>query len=423
MGSARRPVRIVAFAALVSTLGSTAANIAIAVFIYAKTGSAVWLSVSLLLTFGVTGFVTPFTGIIADRFDRRRLIVATELAAGAIYVAMVFVESPAAIVALGFVEALIAMPSGSALRAAVPSLARPEDLTWANGVLSVGFNLGDAVGPLIGGALAASVGVDVVFLVNAATFAVSAALVSSVRARFSAVGADEEDERDILGGFRLIRRDRVLVGIALAWMVGYFAVDVILVADLPYAEAFGVGAIGYSLMNTVWSVAAIGGSWLSRWLRPRHLFAALVAGGLSAFIGLGIGGVAPTFVVLLVGLAVTSLVDAISVVAGDSVIQLRTPDRLRGRTFAAIRGLGWVANAIAFSIAGFLVERLGPRGVYGIGAIAGLIYGAILFFSLRGVDLEAEPVGPSVGRSAQRPPERSRTDQGGAVEGLIEQPP
>jgi MFS family permease len=92
------------------------------------------------------------------------------------------------------------------------------------------------------------------------------------------------------------------------------------------------------------------------------------------------------FVVLLLRLAVTSFFDAISVVAGDSVIQLRTPDRLRGRTFAGIRGLGWVANAIAFSIAGFLVEWLGFRGVYGVGAIAGLIYGLILVL-LGGSDL------------------------------------
>ena len=86
----------------------------------------------------------------------------------------------------------------------------------------------------------------------------------------------------------------------------------------------------------------------------------------------------------------TSLVDAISVAAGDSVIQLRAHDRLRGRTFAAIRGLDWIANAIGFSVAGFLVEWLGPRGVYGIGAVADLVYGAILFVSLRGADLEHE---------------------------------
>jgi MFS family permease len=384
----RRPVRVVALAALVSTLGSTAANLAIAVFIYSRTRSAVWLSVSLLLTFGVTGFLTPFTGIIADRFDRRRLIIATELAAGVIYVAMVFVESPALIVGLGFVEALIAMPSQSALRAAVPSLAGTGNLSWANGLLSMGFNVGDAVGPLIGGGLAATVGVDVVFVVNAATFVASAALISAVRQPFSAPRDDQdEDERDVLGGFRLIRRDKVLVAIALAWAFGYVAVDIVLVADLPYAEAFGVGAFGYSVMNTVWSVAAIVGSWLSRWLRPRHLYAALVAGGISAFVGLGLGSIAPTFAVLLLALAITSLFDAIASVAGDSVIQLRSPDRLRGRTFAALRGVGWVANAIAFSSAGFLVERLGPGGVYGIAALAGFIYAAILFFMLRGVDL------------------------------------
>ena len=178
-----------------------------------------------------------------------------------------------------------------------------------------------------------------------------------------------------------------MLGIALGWMLGYFAVDVILVADLPFAKAFGVGAFGYSLMNTVWFVAGIGGSWISRWMRPRHHLAALVSGGLAAFFGLGLGSVAPAFAILLLGLAVTAFFDAITSVAGDSVIQLRTPDRLRGRVFAAVPGLGWIANAVAFSLAGFLVERFGPRRVYKIAAVAGFLYGLILFFFLRRSDV------------------------------------
>jgi MFS family permease len=392
----RRPVRIIAVAGLISTTGSSAAIIAIAVYIYAKTGSAVWLSLSLLLTFGVTGFLTPFTGLIADRFDRRRLIVATELAAGAIYVAMVFVDSPAGIIALAFVEALIAMPASAALRASVPNLVGGSDLSWANGLLSIGFNVGDAVGPLIGGGLTATAGVDTVFLVNAVTFAASAAMIAMIRMSF-AEPRESSQERDLLGGFRLILSDRVLVGIAVAWIVGYLSVDVVVVADLPYAEALGVGAFGFSVMNSVWSAAAVAGGWLGRFVRPRHRFGVLVGSGVAIFVGLGMGSLAPIFAVLLVGLAVTSIFSTLADIVGDSVVQVRAPDRLRGRTFAAIRGLGWVANAVAFSIAGFLVEGFGPRGVYGIGAIAGLIYGGILLAFLRGADLELVAPDRSVG--------------------------
>jgi MFS family permease len=389
----KRPVRILALAALISTAGSTAAMIAIAVLIYGKTRSAVWLSVSLLLTFGVTGFLTPFIGIVADRFDRRRLLIGTELAAGLVYVVLIFVDSPTAIVGLVFVEALVAMPASAALRAAVPNVAGAASLAWANGLLSIGLNVGDSIGPLVGGALAATIGVDVVFVANAVTFIVSAALIWSVRLTFSALAAAErKDERDFLGGFRLLRADKVLAGIALAWMVGYFSVDVVLVADLPFAEALGVGAFGFAVMNTVWSASAVVGGWVSRWVHPHRRFAVLVGSGLAIFLGLGLGSLAPVFAVLLLGLALTSVVSTMADVAGDSVVQVRSPDRLRGRTFAAIRGLGWVANTVAFSIAGFLVESMGPRGVYAIGAIAGLVYGAILYLSLRGADLEREPV-------------------------------
>jgi len=179
MDAGRAPVRVVAVASLVSVAGTIAANIAIAVLIYARTHSAVWLSVSFLVTFGVTGFLMPLTGVIVDRFDRRRLIIATELAAAVIYVVMVFVDSPPIIIALGFLEALIAMPSSSALRASVPNLAGSQSFAWANGLLDMGFNIGKAAGPLVGGALAATVGVDVVFWVNAASFIIAAALISA----------------------------------------------------------------------------------------------------------------------------------------------------------------------------------------------------------------------------------------------------
>lgn len=387
----RTPIRLVAFAALVSAAGSTAASIAIAVLIYSRTKSAIWLSVSFLLTFGVTGFLTPFVGLIADRIDRRRLLIATELASGAVYVVMAFVDSPVWIIVLGFIEALIQMPSASALRAAVPNLASRDDLPWANGLLDISFNIAKTAGPVMGGALAASVGAHAVFWINAASFAVSGAVLSTIRVPFSDTGI-MEDERGILRGLRAIRRDRVLIGIALGWIFGYFAVDIVLVADLPFARLFGTGTVGYSIMNTTWSAAGLAGAWVSRWLTPRYHMVALVSGGASAFIGLAMGSLAPAFGILLLALVVTAFFDAITSVAGDSVIQIRTPDQVRGRVFAALQGAGWIANAVAFSIAGFLVEWLGPRGVYGIASIAGLIYGALLFFFLRGSNVNERDV-------------------------------
>ncbi len=71
------------------------------------------------------------------------------------------------------------------------------------------------------------------------------------------------------------------------------------------------------------------------------------------------------------------------------------------RVFAAIRGLGWMANAVGFSLAGFLVERFSPRGVYKIAAIAELLYGLIPLLFLRRSDVnESDPVGGRVGSVA-----------------------
>ena len=90
----RRAIRRLAAARLVTMTGSAAANVAMAYVIYQRTGSAIWLSALYLLVFGVMGFVNPFAGALADRVDRRRLMIASELLGGLAWGALVFVRAP-----------------------------------------------------------------------------------------------------------------------------------------------------------------------------------------------------------------------------------------------------------------------------------------------------------------------------------------
>src|SRR6185503_19745635 len=167
----RSAVRRLATARLISITGGAAAYAALNFTIFEKTGSASWVAVSLLLTFGVQGFVGPPAGMLGDRFDRRKVMIVSELAGAACFGMMALSDEPAWLLTWAFLSALAEAPFFSASEAAIPNVAGPELTTWANSLVSASRLSGIAVGPALGGALlAVSNNPDLVFGVNAVSF-------------------------------------------------------------------------------------------------------------------------------------------------------------------------------------------------------------------------------------------------------------
>ena len=91
---ARSAVRRLAAARVISITGGAAAYIALNFEVYDQTGSAAWVAAALLLTFGATGFVMPFAGILGDRFDRKKVLIASDLAGAAAFALMAVERRP-----------------------------------------------------------------------------------------------------------------------------------------------------------------------------------------------------------------------------------------------------------------------------------------------------------------------------------------
>ena len=164
-----------------SVLGSGATAVAFGFFLYDETGSAIWLSVWYFLSFGITGILTPVAGWLADRFDRRRIIILADVAAAACSLALIGARQPVALVTIAFIASIVGRAGHPALAAALPNVVGEEELEWANGTLGVAFNIGSLIGPILGGALYVAVGRSVVFGFDAATFLFAAATVISLR--------------------------------------------------------------------------------------------------------------------------------------------------------------------------------------------------------------------------------------------------
>lgn len=380
------------------------------VAIYARTGSAAWMSATLLLTIGAMGVLTPFGGVLGDRFDRRRVMIASDLAAGAAIACLALTHTPAVMLAIALVSAAAQAPFYSASTAAVPNLVGPADLAWANATMSMGRNAGQVAGPVMGGVLVGSLGPSAVFLLNAACFAVSAALVAGVRGRFRADAHDADEHRGVRAGFRFLVGDRVLLLITLAWVVLLAGVGPILVAELPLAHSFGVGSTGYGLLASSWGLGAIAGSLVGRRLAGRLERPLLTASAFGMAAGFATVSLAGAFAVALAGMAAAGVADGAGGVAEQGILQRRTPDAVRARVLAASEALLLVAFAASFTLAGPVIGLAGVRGAYAVAAAASLAAAAIMILAMRG--LRAAEVGRDVHGGASAPGAADDADAG-----------
>jgi predicted MFS family arabinose efflux permease len=377
----RASVRRLAVARAISVTGGAAAYTALMDAIFRKTGGDPgWMSAALLLTFGVEGLAGPIGGFLSDRLDRRRVMVASDLLGATCFLAMGLAADPGLLLAIAFLSAVVETPFWSASMAAIPNLVEERDLAWANSLVAVGRNAGITIGPVVGGVLAATIGAPAVFLANAASFLVSAALILTVRGRFSAPRTDGEarEHRGLLAGFAFLLRDPVLRRITAAWVVIVLGAGSAMVADRALAEVFGAGPIGFGLLIAAWGLGSVVGS-LAGWvLDARTEPIGLLAGTTATAVAGLATGVSPWFVPILGLSFLWGTGDALTLVAEQGIRQRRTPDVVRSRVMAASDAIVHTALAMGFGLAGPLLRLAGPQGVYAIGGAAAAV-AALLF--------------------------------------------
>lgn len=397
-GPPRAAVRRLALGRLISVAGGAAAYTALNYTIWDRTHSPGMQALSLLLTFGVAGVLGPFAGALGDRFDRRRVMIWSEAVAASFFVLMALVDEPAALIGLAFGSAVAELPFFSASRAAIPNLVgRPEDVAWANSLVTVGVHAGIALGPLIGGAVTAGAGARWVFIANAVSFLVSLALTISVRGRFHDPERGGAAEHAGLGaGVRFLLGEPVLCRMSLAWLVFVLGMGMGMVADAPIAESFSVGATGFGLLIAAWGSGSVLGSVAGRWMRPRTEPLWLVVGSAciaAAAIGVGL---APWFWLVLGSLFVMGTADGLTIVAETGILQRRTPDAVRSRTMAAFEALLSLGLFVAYLLAIPLLRAVPPQRVYLIGGI-GAAAAAVVLLPLLGLRRElGETPGPEI---------------------------
>ena len=366
-------VRRLAVARFVSWAGSQAANIALLALVYDRSnGSGVWLSAALLSALGARVVASPWAGTLGDYFDRRVVMVASDVAAAVCFVGISQVGSLPVLVVLAGLAGVAEAPFGPASGALITMLVPEARRGWANGMLSIGVSSGMVLGAAFGGVLVATVGAPAAFLVNAGSFVVSALLAVSIGGHFVSGARHEPEQRGVLRGVEFLMRTRMLRLTAFSVALVALALGMVNVAELPYFLDIGAGKAGYGVAVATWAAGQIlGGRLAARVSDPRRERLALIGGCALISAVTAISGIAPVFAVVVLLFIVGGLGNAFLNLALVLIVQRCTPHQLQGRTLAATEALGNTALGVSFLAGGLLLSPLDPRGVFILGGVLG----------------------------------------------------
>src|SRR6478736_1987591 len=332
--------RLLFLATLGSGVGTWMATIALTVDVKDRTDSTWWVSALFIVTFLPSVIVGLAAGPLIDRLSRKKLIVAADVVRIGVFVALPFVGSALAIVALAAVAGVANSFFRPAVLAGVPNLVPEEDLAQGTSFLQATDWVAASIGPVLGGVIVSAWGADVVYWINAATFLFSAILLLRIPARLlqSEQAITRGHWRDLVDGMAAFRRSRALQTVLFAFGFAMFAAGLNNVAEVFLAEdALHRGAFGYGLLWTATGIGLVIGSLLSGSLldrsEVRNIYPLVF---LPWAVGLFAAGVAPSIWFAAAAMVVAGVGNGLTFPMTVVIVQRNTSDQLRGRAFTMI---------------------------------------------------------------------------------------
>lgn len=358
------------FGACTSSIGTWMQSVAQNWLVLTLTGSAFFLGLDAFLGQLPIMLFTLIGGVVADRHDRRRILLGSQ------YVQMTTAFALAALVyldvvqiwhvlALSFATGCAQAFGGPAYQSLIPSLVEKKDLPNAVALNSIQFNLARVIGPLLAGIALATLGSVFCFTMNGLSFLAVIAALLTLRVPHRVVPPPQPMMTDLRGGLSYVRGEGPLLGLTvLAFLATFLGTPLLTLLPVVAQDVFQRGVGEYSRMMVFSGAGAVVGAFVVAWLgRFRRMGkAALVVQ--AVFGGLILAFAASRVLVvsyLLLFAGGVALVIVFSLLI--SLVQLTAPNQMRGRVMSiymvAFRGgmplgslaSGWLANATSVTTA------------------------------------------------------------------------
>jgi MFS family permease len=375
----------------VSSIGDWLYLVALLVVVYNSGASPVVL--------GIVGAarIVPYillsvpAGIVADRYDRRLILIVTDLARGVIMLALTaltLVDGPIiAVVALSLLAACFSAFFSPAIGSLIPSLVADErELGPANAAWSSLDNLAFIIGPAVAAILMLAGSIPLAFFLNAVTFVIIAAVLWRLpKDRRRAVAPHAASTEASTTGLRALVRPviRPLSGLGVVNLFDGFVSGGLAVLTVVIAvEVLGAGDAGTGWLNAAIGLGGLIGAVIAGPMTlRRRLEIPLAVGGVTLGVGVILVGQSTVLLAAIAAMAVATAGMLLLEVVATTIFQRAVPDSIRGRTIGAMDTLTVSAYALGAFLAPILAAATGPVVVllgFGIAMVAATLVGTLL---------------------------------------------
>ncbi len=327
--------------------------------------------------------ISPIAGVAADRFNRKHLLILADLSRAIVVIGFLFVRTPEQVWLLYVLTAIQLAISGffyPARNALLPNIVTPNELGAANALSSATWSVMLALGAALGGIVAGEWGTYPAFIIDAATFLLSAFFISRIRYypapdKTISSGSLGTVHRQYIEGLQYLNQNPDILLISLqkgtqALLVG----GVFQVIQVALAEQyFTIGEGGGTSLGFLYAIAGVGtglGPIIARRLtgdRERSLRNAIAWSYLITALGLGISAPLTSFNSVLFGSFFRTVGSGVNWVFSSQLLLLLLPDKIRGRVFSTEFAIFTLANALGAVASGWILDRTAQN-------ISGLIW-------------------------------------------------
>ncbi|WP_104104976.1 MFS transporter [Arthrobacter sp. 08Y14] len=343
------------------------------------------MGIVMALQLGPQLVLAPWAGLIADTYNRRKVLVFTQVAMAALGLGLgVLVLSGAAqlwhVYAFALALGVVSAVDAPARQSFVSEVVGESDLPNAVALNSASFNGARMVGPAAAGLLTVAVGPGWVFLINTLTFAAMViALLKMRSSELRVLPKAAPGKGRIRAGLQYVRLRPDLMMVLLAvFIVGTFGLNfAVFIAAMARTE-FGQDAGIFGLLNSVMAIGSVCGALLSaRRDKPRLRFVFGAAGAFGA--ACLVAASAPTLLWFAVSLIPVGLFALTLMTSANAYVQTTTTPVMRGRVMALYFAIFMGGTPIGAPLVGWVSNSFGPRWSLGVAAASGLITAVVGF--------------------------------------------
>ncbi|SFS13757.1 Predicted arabinose efflux permease, MFS family [Microbacterium sp. cf046] len=335
------------------------------------------MGITMALQFAPPLLLVGVTGWVADRFERRKLLMVTQGVLFMLAVAlgvMILTGQMTLMMMYGFALALgvVTAFDNPARQAFVSDVVTRENASNAVALNAASFNGARMIGPAVAGVVIVAVGTGWVFLLNAVTFFGMIIALILIRPHELIPRASTNGASRLADGFRYVaRRPDLIVTFSMVFLVGAFGMNFPIFASTMALE-FGQEADGFGLLSSILAIGSLAGALLAA-RRDRARIRVVIAGTLLFAVAAAVSAVMPGYWAYAVTLMFTGFAVVTMLTTANGYVQTTTDPALRGRVLALYMAILMGGTPIGAPIVGWVAATYGPRMAILLGAAAALV--------------------------------------------------